>query len=372
MGSGPHWQSLLKVPRTGTERKLDVLAGPRGGGRLEYRQLGKTDLKISAFGLGCARLGSVTQVGGDQAALRLIGSALEAGVNFFDTADVYGQGASESLLGQAIKSCRDQVVIATKAGYCLSTLASIAGRIKPLLRRFIRLRPGFAQTVIKVRAAQSRQNFSPDYLASRIESSLRRLRTDALDLFQLHSPPTAVLERGDVFEALAKFKTAGKIRHYGIACLTAADASLCLQQPGVAAVQLELNLLSSQVIGPVRLSAQAKRVGIIARQPLAGGLLLGSAAEVGLEDSASRQEDTETLKARLERLRKLATEANCSIRELALRFMAQVEGVSSTLIGTTDVAHLHQNLAALGEPPLTSAILERIPAALGVPGLSVN
>jgi aryl-alcohol dehydrogenase-like predicted oxidoreductase len=341
-------------------------------GQLEYRQLGNTDLQVSAFGLGCGRLGSVTQVGGNQAALRLIGSALDAGVTFFDTADIYGQGASETLLGQATRSRRDQVVIATKAGYCLSPLGSIARRLKPLLRRIIRLSPGFAKTVTKVRAAQHQQSFSADYLAGRIEASLRRLQTDALDLFQLHSPPTAVLERGEVFEALAKFRAAGKIRHYGIACLSATDASLWLDQPGVAAIQLELSLLSPQVIGAMPQSAQAKGVGIIARQALAGGLLLRSAGELRPEHCPSREEDFKTLRAWLERLEKLASEANCSVRELALRYMVQLEGVSSTLIGTTDVAHLQQNLAVLGGPALAPDILRHIPAALGVPNLSVN
>src|SRR6266850_47211 len=181
---------------------------------MDYRRLGQTELRVSALGLGCGRLGSVTYAGGDQAALRLIGSALDAGINFFDTADIYGQGTSETLLGKALKQHRDKVVIGTKAGYRLSTLGSIAKRIKPLLRRFIRFRPGFAKSIQKVRAGQKEQNFSSDYLAGRIDASLRRLQTDRLDLFQLHSPPTDILLRGELFEALEKFKASGKIRYY--------------------------------------------------------------------------------------------------------------------------------------------------------------
>src|SRR5205823_3709598 len=126
----------------------------------------------------------------------------------------------------------------------LSTLGSIAKRIKPLLRRFIKFKPGFAQTIQKVRGGQKEQNFSLDYLGGRIDASLRRLRTDRLDLFQLHSPPTEVLLRDELFEGLEKFKAAGKIRHYGVSCLTAEDALICMGRPDMAAIQMELNLLS--------------------------------------------------------------------------------------------------------------------------------
>lgn len=337
---------------------------------MEQRRLGRTDLKVSAIGLGCSRLGSVTQTGGSQAALRLIGSALDAGINFFDTADIYGQGASESLLGKAIKNHRDKVVIATKAGYCLSTLGSIAKRIKPLLRRFIRLKPSLTQSIQRVRAAQNQQNFSTEYLARRIDVSLRRLRTEALDLFQLHSPPTAVLQRGEVFEALEKFKAQGKIRFYGVSCLTADDALLCLKQPGIAAVQLQLNLLSPQAIDQVVSPSQANGIGVIARQSLAGGLLLRSAAELRPEDSASRNENFEELKARLEQFEGLAAEAGGSLPQLALQFLLQLDGVSNVLIGTTSSSHLQEHLAVLARPPLAPDNLARIHSVLRSPGRS--
>src|SRR5271169_3330564 len=102
---------------------------------MNYKRLGKTDLRVSALGLGCGRLGSVGQAGGDVAALRLVAQALDCGINFFDTSDIYGQGASESLLGKALRGRRDKTVVVTKAGFCLSTLGSAAGRLKPLLRK---------------------------------------------------------------------------------------------------------------------------------------------------------------------------------------------------------------------------------------------
>src|SRR5882724_5405274 len=139
-----------------------------------YRQLNKTELKVSVLGLGCGRLGSVTQADGAQTAMRLVKTALDAGINFLDTADIYGQGASESLLGKALRG-RNDVVVATKAGFCLSSLGWLARQLKPLLRRIIKLRPAFAGSVQKVRATQQKQDFSSAYLQRSIEASLRRL-----------------------------------------------------------------------------------------------------------------------------------------------------------------------------------------------------
>jgi len=187
-------------------------------------------------------------VDGDEAALRLIGRALDAGINFFDTADIYGQGKSETLLAQALKSHRDNVVVATKAGFCLSAMGGMAKRFKPLLRRLLRFKPGFAQAIQKVRAAQARQDFSPRYLAGQIEASLRRLRMDALDLFYLHDPPADVLQREEVFAHLESLQRQGKLRHYGVSCLAVEDAALCLKHPGVEVLQLEVNLLKPEAI----------------------------------------------------------------------------------------------------------------------------
>ena len=332
---------------------------------MDYRQLGQTELRVSALGLGCGRLGSVTQAGGDQAALRLIGSAFDAGINFFDTADIYGQGTSETLLGKALKPHRDKVVIGTKGGYCLSTLGSIAKRVKPLLRRFIRFKPGLAQSIQKVRSGQKEQNFSSAYLAGRIDASLRRLQTDRLDIFQLHSPPTDLLLRGEVFEALEKFKTAGKIRCYGVACLTAGDALICLSRPGIAMVQMELNLLSPPEAWRAISARSANGTGVVARQSLAGGLLLRSAAGLRAEDCGSRPESLEDIKGRLEQLESVAATAGCSLRQMAMQFLLQLDGLASVLIGTTNETHLQEHLGILKRPPISAEVMARIQSTLG-------
>jgi len=326
---------------------------------MEYKQLGNTDLKVSALGLGCARLGSVTQVGGDQVALSLLGLAMDSGINFIDTADIYGQGRSETLIAKAIKSRRGEVVIATKAGYCLSPLGGIARHIKPLLRSFLKAKPSLGKAVQKARSSQSKQDFSSKYISGRIEASLRRLRLDALDLFYLHSPTTEIIRRGEIFHALEAFKSQGKIRHYGVSCLTASDAELCIKQPGVAVVQLEANLFTPEALSGLLPSARAGGVGVVARQIFAGAVLLRSALELTPELCGSRSEDFADVKARLEEFHRLAASAGVTLPQAALQYLVQTEAISNVLIGTTNPQHLAEHLATLKQPKLPPELMAR-------------
>ena len=319
------------------------------------------------MGLGCARLGSVTQAGGDQAALRLIGGALDAGINFFDTADIYGQGKSEKLLANAVKSRRDRVVIATKAGYCLSTLGGIARHIKPLLRRFLKARPSLTQSVQKVRATQSRQDFSADYLRTHVEASLRRLDCETIDLFYLHSPPTEIIQKGEVSQTLDTLKAQGKIRAYGVSCLSASDALLCLKYSGVSVVQIEVSLFTPEAIRDVLPACRAADVAVVARQTLAGGLLLRSAANLRPEDCGPRAGQFAEVKARLEQFEKLSATAGAKLPATALHFLLQPDGVSCALIGTTNLDHLNEHLTALAGPPPAPNVMAQLRSAVLAP-----
>jgi len=331
---------------------------------MEYQRLGTTDLKVSPLGLGCARIGSVMQAGGDRAATDLIGGALDAGVNFFDTADIYGQGRSEELLAKALRSHSDKVVIATKAGYRLSTLGGIARHVKPLLRFFLKAKPALTKSVQQVRATQNRQDFSAEYLQRRIEASLRRLKREALDLFYLHSPPRELIAGGEVFQTLDKLKTQGKIRHYGVACLTASDALLCLKHPGLAAVQLEVNFLTPEVFQQVLPATHAKRIAVIGRQTLAGGLLLRASGDLLAENCAARTEAFPQIQGRLALLHQIANSVGASAPGLMLRFLRDCPGVCSSLIGTTSLVHLREHLTALAAGPLPPKIAAQVQAAL--------
>ena len=320
--------------------------------KMNYRRLGKTELKVSALGLGCGRLGSVTQSGGDQAALRLIGAAIDAGVNFFDTSDIYGQGRSEMLLAKALKGQRDKVIIATKAGFCLSSLGWVAKQIKPVVRKFLKAKPKFAHSIQKARASQNKQNFSPLYLQRGVEGSLKRLRTEALDVFQLHSPPTEVLRQGEVFRTLDSLKAQGKARHYGVSCRKAGDVAFCLAHAGVSVLQVELNLLHPEALAEVLPAAKSQDVGIVARQALAGGLLLRSPGELRPEDCASREESFEQLRGRIEEVAENARQSGRTLPQMAIQYLLEQAAISTVLIGTTNAEHLKVHLPRLEQPVL--------------------
>jgi aryl-alcohol dehydrogenase-like predicted oxidoreductase len=333
---------------------------------VEYCELGSTNLKISVVGFGCSRLGSLTHGGGNAAALRVLEEALDAGITFFDTADLYGQGASEKLLGKAVRSRREQVVIATKAGYCLSRMGSLAKRFKPLLRQVLRIRPGLTRSVQRVRAAQAQQDFSREYLFRAVDASLGRLDVDTIDLFQLHSPPAEVLERGEVFETLATLQQQGKIRHGGVACLSAEHVPLAMRYKGLAAIQVEMNLLTPNVFGSVLDLMRPRGVAVVARQIFASGLLLRSSASLTEEDCSHRTEGLQHVREKLQQLETLAADLHTTVPELAIQFLRGTAGLSNILVGTTNAAHLQRNLEVLTRPPLGNEERHRLAEIIGM------
>lgn len=299
---------------------------------MQLRQFGNTQLQTSAFGLGCARIGGVFQ-GDPVSFMRLLAVAREGGINFFDTADMYSQGESESLLGRAFRAQRDQVIIATKAGYCLPGRRKLAGKLKPILRPVIRaLRLRRDRLSASARGALA-QNFSPAYLVRAIEASLRRLRTDYIDLFQLHSPTIEVIERGEWEETLEGLKRAGKVRYYGIACDTVDAARAALRFQGVSSLQFTLNLLEPGAVERLLPDSHAKGVAGIARECLGNGLLVKPEAELDLASYCASPEEVERRTRQLRELRQRARDRGVSLSRLALDFATRAEGVSVTLIG---------------------------------------
>jgi len=310
------------------------------------RTFGKTDLKVSAYGFGCARIGGIFQRG-PSGFVDLLCAAKDGGINFFDTADMYSQGESEALLGQAFRRRRAEVIIASKAGYCLPTRRKLVARLKPFLRPVIQL--------LKIRRdrlpAGSRgalaQDFSPDYLRKAVEGSLRRLRTDYLDLFQLHSPPTDVVERGEWEPALEALKRAGKIRYYGIACDTVETGLAALRFPGVSSVQFTLNLLERRAVDALLPQARAKGVAFIARECLANGLLVKRADEIDIKAYCPTVDEQKTREEQLAKYRRVAEESNRPLARLALEYVGGVEGVSVSLLGARSVDQLRGLLGHL-------------------------
>jgi len=210
---------------------------------MNTRIFGKTNLAISEIGLGCWQLGGADWGNlDDQRAFAILGAAADAGVTFLDTADVYGGGRSETLIGQFLKGRKEAFFVATKLG------------------RMPDLYPNL-YTEQGVRAAT--------------EASLKRLQVEALDLTQLHCVPPAVLERGEIFGWLRKLQTEGKIKQFGASVESMDEAKTCLAQSGLCSLQIIFNLFRQKPIASIFDEAREKQVGIIVRLPLASGLLGG-------------------------------------------------------------------------------------------------
>jgi len=176
-------------------------------------------------------------------AMDILGGAVDNGVNFFDTADVYGEGRSETLIGAFGKQCSEEIYIASKIG------------------RFPT--PGWPE------------NFTREVMKQHIEACLQRLGVEALDLVQLHCIPSEEMARGEVFEYLREFKTEGVIKDFGASVESMDEALGCLEQEGLASLQIIFNIFRRKPITALFEAAKAKNSAIIARVPLASGLLAG-------------------------------------------------------------------------------------------------
>ena len=210
---------------------------------MQYRSLGRTGWKVSTVSFGAWGIGGSWGEVDDAESLAALNRAIDLGVNFFDTADVYGDGRSERLLARLRRDRREPIVIATKAGR--------------------RLSPHTA-------AGYNAQN-----LTGFIEDSLRNLATDCLDLVQLHCPPTEVYHRPEVFGALDDLARAGKIRHYGVSVERVEEALKAIEFPNVETVQIIFNCFRQRPAELFFPEARRRNVGILARVPLASGLLSG-------------------------------------------------------------------------------------------------
>lgn len=199
--------------------------------------------RVSEVGLGCWQLGG-SDWGNldDERAFHILSAALDAGVNFFDTADVYGDGRSEALIGRFLRGRAEEVFVATKLG------------------RGPNLYP---------------DRYTEAGLRTATEASLKRLGRDALDLTQLHCVPFEVLRQGEVFDWLRKLRSEGKIRHFGASVESMAEAMVCLEQEGLSSLQIIFNLFRQKPAEVVLPKAKEQDVAIIVRLPLASGLLSG-------------------------------------------------------------------------------------------------
>ncbi len=210
---------------------------------MQYRELGRTGWKVSSISFGAWAIGAAWGTVEDAESLAALHKAIDLGVNFIDTADVYGDGRSERLIGQLRRERSEQIYVATKAGRRLPQ-----------------------QTV---------EGYSRENLTAFVDRSLANLGTETIDLLQLHCPPTAVYYRPEVFGILDDFVTAGKLRYYGVSVTTPEEAIKAIGYPNVQSVQIILNMFRHRPAELFFDEAKRRRVGILARVPLASGMLTG-------------------------------------------------------------------------------------------------
>ena len=307
---------------------------------MRYRQFGKTGWRVSEIGFGGARIGGLlAQDGGRATSLKTLEAACDAGINFFDTADMYSQGESEILVGKAFRNKRDKVFIATKGGYSLPRQRLIQF-VKPFAKPIVRALGLRRSAVPASLSGTVSQDFSPGYLRVAVDASLRRLQSDHIDLYQLHSPPQDELTGSrlqDALGLLGRLKTEGKIREYGIALDSVYDAVHCLDMEGIASLQMPFGLMDLQALDGVFDQVSERQIGIIARGCFGGGALKQSLTEAELRANEPQWE-------RALQIKRLAEQMQRSALEAALQFALSIEHISVTILGMRTPEHVATNL----------------------------
>jgi aryl-alcohol dehydrogenase-like predicted oxidoreductase len=319
---------------------------------MKLNAFGKTGMSVSEIGFGGSRIGGVFAArNSGKEALNVLCKALDCGITFYDTADMYSQGESESLIGKAFRGHRQQVILATKGGYCLPARRNLMKRIKPLVRPIVQaLGLKRARLPSGISGALS-QDFSPSYLTKALEMSLQRLQTDYVDLYQLHSPRAPFLQStgfGAALETLERLKGQGKIRFYGVATEVPQDAPFCLSAPGISSVQLGFGLLDPEALDQGTLAAaQARGLAVIARGCFAGGLLKDELDAAQLKTATPKWEH-------ILALRSLSKSTQRSVLDMALQFCRGTAAVSVTLLGMHTESQLRDNRRYFEARPLNA------------------
>jgi aryl-alcohol dehydrogenase-like predicted oxidoreductase len=326
---------------------------------VRYRQFGKTGWRVSEIGFGGARIGGLlAQDGGTAASLRTLEAACDAGINFYDTADMYSQGESEILIGKAFRKRRDKVFIATKGGYCLPGRKRLIQLIKPFVKPIVRAIGLRRSAVPATLSGTISQDFSPGYLRKAVEASLRRLQSDYIDLYQIHSPPAEELRGNrlqDALGLLTRLKEEGKIREYGIALDSVDDAAHCLDMEGIASLQIPFGLMDMEALDGVFEQVSERQYGIIARGCFGGGALKQSLSQAELRAIEPKWE-------RVLQIRRLAERMQRSPLEAALQFSLCIERISVTILGMRTPQHLMANLQYYAAKPLSNEEMRELQA----------
>jgi len=311
---------------------------------MRYRDMGKTGWKVSEISFGAWAIGADWGNVDDKESLAALHRAADLGVNFIDTADVYGMGRSERLVAQFRRERGEEIVVATKAGR--------------------RLNPHTAD------------GYNEQNIRGFVEDSLRNLDTECLDLIQLHCPPTEVYYRPELFGALDQMAQEGKIRYYGVSVEKVEEALKAIEYPGVSTVQIIFNMFRLRPTELFFQEAKRRNVGILARVPLASGLLTGkmtrdSTFAVNDHRTYNREGaafdrgetfsgvDYETGLQAVEELRPLVAPGS-TMAQLALRWILMFDAVSCAIPGAKRPAHVEDNVRASDLPPLAESTMQSV------------
>lgn len=312
---------------------------------MKYRTLGRTPWRVSEISFGAWAIGAAWGPVDDSESMAALHRAIDLGVNFIDTADVYGDGHSERLIARLISERPgEQIVVATKAGRRLPQ--------------------------------QTPEGYTRENLASWIDRSLKNLETDCLDLVQLHCPPNDVYYMPEVFGFMDDFVAAGKIRYYGVSVEKIEQALKAIEYPNVQTVQIIFNLFRQRPAELFFQQAQSRRVGILARVPLASGLLTGkiSATTAFAEDDHRRFNrngeafdrgetfsgvDFETALQAVNALKSIVP-PGVSLAQFALRWILMHDAVTCAIPGARRPDQVDDNVSAVDIAPLSHAVMASI------------
>lgn len=311
---------------------------------MQQRPFGATGRTVSEVGLGTWQLGADWGKVTDDEALATLRAAYDAGCNLFDTADVYGMGRSETLIGKFLRDTKAKVFVATKLG-----------RFSP---------PGWPE------------NFTREGVRAHTEASLRRLGVSALDLTQLHCIPTEVMRAGEIFEHLGELQREGKIRAFGASVESMEEAELCLRHPGVASLQIIFNIFRQKPITALFAEAKRRQVALLVRLPLASGLLSGRmthATTFTPDDHRTYNRDGQKFNvgetfAGLPFARGVDAAAGLrpfvpagmTMAQFALRYCLDFDAVTSLIPGAKNPEQARANAAAAALPPLGPELHARL------------
>lgn len=307
---------------------------------MKYRQLGRTGLMVSEIGFGGWGIGGLTPGAtsygevSNSASLDALLRALDLGVTFYDTSNLYGSGHSEELLGQAFGRCRDRVVIATKVG----------------------------------RSDYDTEAYAPEQLRACLEGSLRRLRTDHVDVVQVHSPSSMeALKQYDVMGTLGHLKAEGKVRAVGISVKAPAEGIPALIELGAEVVQINFNLVDQRATeGGFLAVVEQHGAGVVARTPLCFGMLSGKVLPETVFDARdhrslwSREQIARWIEASNMFVKAVAEGGGQSQAQVALRFCLSYPAMSTTIPGMLKASEVEENVVASELGPLSDTKLAEI------------